>query len=219
MFGDLYLFESVNEMIGIPTVLEQSTENVVAFDIISRLLKDRVIFLTGDIDDATASVVVSELLFLDHDRPGEPITMYINSPGGFVSAGLSIFDTIYSISSPVNTVCTGMACSMAAVLLACGTGTRSILPHSKVMIHQPSGGAIGQESDIQIVAKELKKAKDVLTELLSKLTGKSLKVVARDCDRDHYMDASEAVAYGIVDGIIEPKWNHEKKQKKEKIVG
>ncbi len=190
----------------IPTVIEQSGRGERAFDIYSRLLKERIIFLVGPVTDHTANLVVAQLLFLESENPDKDIYFYINSPGGSVSAGMSVFDTMNFIKPDVSTLCLGQAASMGAFLLSAGTpGKRFALPNSRVMIHQPliSGGLGGQASDIEIHARELLKLKDKLNRLLAKHTGQPLEKVERDTDRDNYMSAEEAQAYGLIDQVIE----------------
>ena len=190
----------------IPTVIEQSGRGERAFDNYSRLLKERIIFLVGPVTDHTANLVVAQLLFLESENPDKDIYFYINSPGGSVSAGMSVFDTMNFIKPDVSTLCLGQAASMGAFLLSAGTpGKRFALPNSRVMIHQPliSGGLGGQASDIEIHARELLKLKDKLNRLLAKHTGQPLEKVERDTDRDNYMSAEEAQAYGLIDQVIE----------------
>jgi ATP-dependent Clp protease protease subunit len=185
-------------------VLENSARGERSYDIFSRLLKERIIFITGGIDENTADLVIAQLIFLEYEDPEKDITIYINSPGGYVSAGLAIYDTMQFIKPDVNTICIGQAASMGAVLLAAGTkGKRFALPHSRVMIHQPLGGASGQAADIAIQAKEIIRIKDTLSELLSKHTGKRKNTIRNDTDRNNHMDAKEALKYGIVDEILE----------------
>ena len=187
----------------IPTVIEKSSQGERAYDIYSRLLKDRIIFLGGPITDATANTIIAQLLFLDNQASEEDIKLYINSPGGSVSAGLAIYDTIQYVKSDVSTICVGMAASMGAVLLAAGgKGKRLILPNSEVMLHQVMGGAEGQASDIEISAKHILKIKDRLNKILAKHTGQPLKRIEKDTDRDFYMSPEEAKTYGAVDKII-----------------
>ncbi len=187
----------------VPYVLESTSRGERTYDIYSRLLKDRIIFLGEEVNEVTASLVVAQLLFLESEDPGKDISLYINSPGGSVTAGMAIYDTMQFIKCDVSTICLGMAASMGAFLLAGGTkGKRLILPNAKVMIHQPSGGAQGQATDINIVAREIQKTKDTLNRILAENTGKSLEEIARDTDRDNYLSAEEAVAYGLVDKII-----------------
>ena len=188
----------------VPTVIESSSRGERAYDIYSRLLKDRIVFLDGEITDATADLVVAQLLFLESEDPGKDINLYINSPGGSVAAGLAIYDTMQFIKCDVSTICLGMACSMGAFLLAGGAkGKRYILPNAEVMIHQPSGGAQGQATDVLIAADRMKKTKEQLNRILAANTGKPYETVAADTERDNFMDPEEAVAYGIVDKVIE----------------
>lgn len=187
----------------IPTVIEQSSRGERAYDIYSRLLKDRIVMLSGPIDDAVANSVIAQLLFLDAQDPDKDIYLYINSPGGSVSAGLAIFDTMNFINADVQTIVIGMAASMGAFLLAAGEkGKRYALPNAEVMIHQPLGGAQGQATEIEIAAKHILKTRDKLNKILAERTGQTLKVIARDTDRDNYMSAEEAVKYGLVDAIM-----------------
>ena len=188
----------------VPTVIESSSRGERAYDIFSRLLKDRIVFVDGEINDATADLVVAQLLFLESEDPGKDINLYINSPGGSVTAGLAIYDTMQFIKCDVSTICLGMACSMGAFLLAGGAkGKRYILPNAEVMIHQPSGGAQGQATDVLIAADRMKKTKEQLNRILAANTGKPYETVAADTERDNFMDPEEAVAYGIVDKVIE----------------
>lgn len=187
----------------VPYVVEQSGTGERQYDIFSRLLKDRIIFIDGEITDAMADLVVAQLLFLESEAPGKDISLYINSPGGSVTAGLAIYDTMQYISCDVRTICMGQACSMAAILLAAGEkDKRAILPNARVMIHQPSGGAQGQASDIIISSKELQRIKEVTTRLLSLHTGKSEDEILKDISRDYYMDSDSALSYGIVDKVM-----------------
>ena len=188
----------------IPMVIEQTGRGERSFDIYSRLLKDRIIFLGTAIDDNVANVVVAQLLFLESEDPDKDVYLYINSPGGVVTAGLAIYDTMQYIKPPVSTICMGQAASMAAVLLAAGDqGKRIALPNSKVMIHQPLGGAQGQASDIAIQAKEILKTRKLLNDILAKHTKQPIDRIETDTDRDFFMSAEEAVQYGIVDKVIE----------------
>lgn len=190
----------------VPYVVEQSGTGERQYDIFSRLLKDRIIFLDGEINDQTADLVVAQLLFLEGENPEKEINMYINSPGGSVTAGLAIYDTMQYVACPINTLCMGQACSMASIILAAGTkGKRSILPNARVMIHQPYGGAEGQASDIIVANRELQRIKEVTTRILSYHTGKSEKEILADIERDYYMNAVEAKEYGIVDSVVERK--------------
>ena len=187
----------------VPYVIEQTSRGERSYDIYSRLLKDRIIFLGEEVNDVTASLVVAELLFLEADDPGKDIQLYINSPGGSVTAGMAIYDTMQYIKCDVSTICLGMAASMGAFLLAGGTkGKRFALPNSTIMIHQPSGGAQGQATEIQIVADHIAKTKRTLNEILAANTGQPLEVVEKDTDRDNYMSAEEALAYGLIDGVV-----------------
>lgn len=188
----------------VPTVIESSSRGERAYDIYSRLLKDRIVFMDGEVTDATADLVVAQLLFLESEDPGKDISLYINSPGGSVTAGLAIYDTMQFIKCDVSTICLGMACSMGAFLLAGGAkGKRYILPNAEVMIHQPSGGAQGQATDILIAADRIQKTKEQLNRILAANTGKPYEVIAADTERDNFMSAEEAVAYGLVDKVIE----------------
>lgn len=187
----------------VPYVVERSGQTERTFDIYSRLLKERIIFLDGEINDAVSSLVVSQLIFLESENPDKEINLYINSPGGSVTAGLAIYDTIKYISSPVNTICLGQAASMGAIILAAGEkGKRSILPSSRVMIHQPFGGVEGQASDIQVQADELIRLKKLTIKYLASDTGKTEEQIEKDIARDYFMTSEEAVKYGIVDSII-----------------
>lgn len=188
----------------VPMVVEQTARGERSYDIYSRLLKERVIFLTGEIEDYTANLVVAQLLFLESENPEKDIFLYINSPGGSVTAGMSIYDTMQYIKPKVSTVCMGQSCSMGAFLLAGGAkGKRYCLPNSRVMIHQPLGGFQGQASDIQIHAKEILTIKQKLNILLAKHTGQLLELIERDTDRDNFMAAQDAVDYGLVDSILD----------------
>ncbi len=187
----------------VPYVLEQSGTGERQYDIFSRLLKDRIIFVDGEITDAMADLVVAELIFLESENPKKDISLYINSPGGSVTAGLAIYDTMQYIACPVSTICVGQACSMAAILLAAGErGKRSILPNARVMIHQPSGGAEGQASDIIVSSRELQRINDTTKRLMAMHTGQSEERIQKDILRDFYMDADAALEYGIVDRIM-----------------
>ena len=187
----------------VPYVIEQTSRGERSYDIYSRLLKDRIIFLGEEVNDVSASLVVAELLFLEAEDPGKDIQLYINSPGGSVTAGMAIYDTMQYIKCDVSTICLGMAASMGAFLLAGGTkGKRFALPNSTIMIHQPSGGAQGQATEIQIVADHIAKTKRTLNEILAANTGQPLEVVEKDTDRDNYMSAEEAKAYGLIDGDV-----------------
>jgi ATP-dependent Clp protease protease subunit len=187
----------------VPMVIEQTSRGERAFDIYSRLLKERVIFIVGPIDDYMANVVVAQLLFLESENAEKDICLYINSPGGVVTSGLSIYDTMQFIKPDVSTICIGQAASMGSLLLACGAkGKRFSLPHSRVMIHQPSGGFQGQVSDIEIHANEVIKLKRKLNEIMSKHTGQPIEQVEKDSDRDNFMDPQAALEYGIIDSIL-----------------
>ena len=188
----------------VPMVVEQSARGERAYDIYYRLLKERVIFLVGPVDDYMANLIVAQLLFLESENPDKDIHLYINSPGGSVSAGLAIYDTMQFIKPDVSTMCIGQAASMGALLLAGGAKEkRYCLPHSRVMIHQPLGGFQGQASDIDIHAKEILKAREKLNQILAVHTGKTLKAIEKDTDRDRFMGATEAEKYGIVDGVLD----------------
>ena len=187
----------------VPTVIEQSSRGERAYDIYSRLLKDRIIFLGEEVTDVSANLIVSQLLFLESEDPGKDIQMYINSPGGSVSAGMAIYDTMQFIKCDVSTICMGLAASMGAFLLAGGTpGKRLALPHSTIMIHQPSGGAQGQATEIQIVADRIQYTKRMLNELLAANTHQPLEKIAADTERDYYMSAEEAKNYGLIDAVV-----------------
>ncbi len=195
----------------IPYVIERSGNAERSFDIYSRLLKDRIVFLSGPVTDGLANTVVAQLLFLDMDNPNADISLYINSPGGSVTAGMAIFDTMQHINAPVRTVCVGMAASMGAFLLMAGAkGKRMALPNSEVMIHQPSGGAEGQATDVTIRAEWLLKTKKKMNRMMAEMTGQPLEKIANDVERDFFMSAEEAKAYGIVDEIYAPRKNEEK---------
>ena len=187
----------------VPIVVEQSRNGERSYDIYSRLLKDRIIFLTGEIDDNTANVVIAQLLFLESENPDKDIHLYINSPGGSVTAGMAIYDTMQYIKPDVSTICVGMAASMASVLLMAGTkGKRFALPYSTVLIHQPLGGVSGQASDIAIHAKEILRVRDDLYVVMSKHTGQTKEKIATDTNRDNFLTSTEAKAYGIIDEVI-----------------
>lgn len=199
---------SISNSVLVPTVIEKTHQGERAFDIYSRLLKDRVIFLGTGIDSHIANLIIAQLLFLENESPTKDITMYINSPGGHVTAGLAIYDTMQYIKPDVSTVCLGMAASMGAVLLAGGEkGKRYVLPNSEVMIHQPLGGTEGQASDIMIHADHIHKTKQRLNKMLAHHTGQPLKVIEKDTDRDFYMNAQESKKYGIIDKIIQKRTN------------
>ncbi len=190
----------------VPTVIEQTNRGERAYDIYSRLLKERIIFLSEEVNDVTASLVVAQMLFLESEDPDKDIQFYINSPGGSITAGMAIFDTMQVIKCDVSTICVGMAASMGAFLLAAGTkGKRFALPHSEVMIHQPLGGMQGQATDIKIHADRILKMKDTLNKILSERCSRPVEEIARDTERDNFMSAYEAKAYGLIDDVIEKK--------------
>jgi ATP-dependent Clp protease protease subunit len=198
----------------VPIVVEQTGRGERAYDIFSRLLKERIVFLGTPIDDNVASLTIAQLLFLESEDPDKDIHLYINSPGGSVSAGLAIYDTMQYIRPDVSTMCTGMAASMAAVLLAGGTkGKRSVLPNARIMIHQPWGGVQGTASDISIQAEEILKTKKRINEILAMHTGRSLEQIEKDTDRDYYLAASEAKEYGLIDNILVKRIVETKKEK------
>lgn len=187
----------------IPYVVERTSKGERSYDIYSRLLKDRIIMLSGEIDDAVSSAVVAQMLFLEAEDPDKDIYLYINSPGGVVTSGFSIYDTMNYIKPDVSTICIGQAASMGAFLLSCGAkGKRYALPNSRIMIHQPLGGARGQATDIEIQAKEILRLKELLNDILAKNTGQKLAKIAKDTDRDFYMSAKEAEEYGIIDSVL-----------------
>ena len=187
----------------VPYVIEQTSRGERSYDIYSRLLKDRIIFLGEEVNDVSANLIVAQLLFLEAEDPSKDIQLYINSPGGSVTAGMAIYDTMQYIKCDVSTICLGMAASMGAFLLSSGAkGKRYALPNSTIMIHQPSGGAQGQATEIQIVADQIAKTKKKLNEILSMNTGQPLEIVEKDTDRDNYMTAEEAKAYGLIDGVV-----------------
>lgn len=193
----------VKNSILVPTVIEKTAMGERAYDIYSRLLKERIVFLGTGVDDTVANLIIAQLLFLQSEDPNQDITLYINSPGGSVSAGLAIFDTMEHIKPDVSTICVGMAASMGAFLLAMGAkGKRFALPNSRVMIHQPSGGFEGTAADIEITAKEILKIREKLNALLAERSGQSVDKIASDSDRDYWMSASEAADYGLVDKVI-----------------
>jgi ATP-dependent Clp protease protease subunit len=184
-------------------VVESTHRGERAFDIYSRLLKDRIIMLGTPIDDNVANVIIAQILFLDSEDPEKPIQLYVNSPGGVVTSGLAILDTMSLCKAPVSTICIGQAASMAAIILGAGAkGSRLILPRARVMLHQPSGGAQGQATDIEIQAREILKMKETLNRIIAECTGKDYEQVCRDTDRDNFMNAEEALAYGLVDKIL-----------------
>lgn len=196
----------------IPYVVERSGQGERSFDIYSRLLKDRIVFLSGEIDDGMANTVVAQLLFLEMDNPSADISLYINSPGGSVTAGMAIYDTMQYVKSPVRTVCIGMAASMGAFLLMAGEkGRRMALPNSEVMIHQPSGGARGQATDVTIQAEWLLRTKKKMIRMMAEMTGQPIEKVAQDAERDYFMSAAEALQYGVIDEIYQPRSESEVK--------
>jgi ATP-dependent Clp protease protease subunit len=195
--------EPIRNLNLVPMVVEQTSRGERAYDIYSRLLKERVVFMVGPVDDYMANVIVAQLLFLESDNPDKDINLYINSPGGSVTAGLAIYDTMQFIKPDVSTICVGQAASMGSFLLAAGAkGKRYCLPNSRVMIHQPSGGFSGMASDIAIHAKEILVIKSRLNEMLARHTGKTVEQIERDADRDNFMSADEAKAYGMVDAVL-----------------
>lgn len=188
----------------VPYVIEQNSRGERSYDIYSRLLKDRIIFLGEEVTDVSANIIVAQMLFLEAEDPGKDIHFYINSPGGSVSAGFAIYDTMQYIKCDVSTICIGMAASMGAFLLSGGAkGKRLALPNAEIMIHQPSGGARGQETEIRIVAENILKTRNKLNQILAANTGKSVEEISRDTERDNYMSAQEAVAYGLIDSVVE----------------
>lgn len=195
----------------VPIVVEQSNRGERSYDIYSRLLKDRIVFVTGEIDDTMANLVIAQLLFLESEDPDKDIHLYINSPGGNVSAGLAIYDTMQYIKPDVSTICMGMAASMASVLLAAGApGKRFALPYSRVMIHQPLGGVQGQASEIEITAREILRLRDEMNGILASHTGQTKEKIAQDTDRDNYMSSQQAKEYGLIDEVVSRKPANEK---------
>lgn len=191
------------QMALVPMVVEQTSRGERSYDIYSRLLKERIIFLTGQVEDHMANLIVAQMLFLEAENPEKDIHLYINSPGGVITAGMSIYDTMQFIKPDVSTICMGQACSMGAFLLTAGAkGKRYCLPNSRVMIHQPLGGFQGQASDIDIHAREIIKTKQMMNELMAKHTGQSVETIERDTNRDRFLSASEAVEYGLVDSVL-----------------
>jgi ATP-dependent Clp protease protease subunit len=191
------------QMSYIPYVVEQTGRGERSYDIYSRLLKDRIIMLSGEVNDQVASTIVAQLLFLEAQDPDKDIYFYINSPGGVITSGLSMFDTMNYIKPDIVTICMGQAASMGAFLLACGTpGKRYVLPNARIMIHQPSGGAQGQSTDIQIQAQEIQRLKDTLNQILAEKTGKKAKQIEKDTERDNFMSSKEAVEYGLIDKVL-----------------
>jgi ATP-dependent Clp protease protease subunit len=198
--------ERARDFIPYPTVVETTHRGERNWDIFSRLLKDRIVFLGTEINDDVANIIIAQFLFLESEDPDKEVMLYINSPGGVVTSGLAIFDTMQYVRSTVSTTCLGMAASMAAVLLAAGAkGRRLALPNARVMIHQPSGGARGQVTDIEIQAKESRLMKDIITEILVNATGKSKEQISKDIDRDFYLGAAQAKEYGLIDDVLVPK--------------
>ncbi len=201
---DVYGGSTLIENYGVPIVVEQTARGERSYDIYSRLLKERVIFLVGQVEDHMANLVVAQLLFLEAENPDKDIHLYINSPGGSVTAGMSIYDTMQFIKPDVSTMCIGQACSMGAFLLSAGAaGKRFCLPNARTMIHQPSGGAQGQATDIHIHAQEILKIRERLNEIMAKHTGKSIEEIARDTERDNFMSAEESKTFGLVDEVLE----------------
>lgn len=199
----MFDYKEITKSALVPMVVEQTNRGERSYDIFSRLLNDRIVFLSDEVNDTTASLVVAQMLFLEAQDPDKDISFYINSPGGSVTAGLAIYDTMKFIKCDVSTICIGMAASMGAFLLSSGTkGKRLALPNSEIMIHQPLGGAQGQASDIQIQAERILKTKATLNQILAENTGKPLEIIERDTDRDNYMTAQEAMEYGLVDKVI-----------------
>ena len=195
---------SVTGLNLVPMVVEQTARGERAYDIYSRLLKDRVVFIVGGIEDMVANLIVAQLLYLESENPDKDVHLYINSPGGAVTAGLAIYDTMQFIQPDVSTICVGQAASMGSILLAGGAkGKRHCLPHSRIMIHQPSGGFQGQAADIDIQAREVLQLRARLNEILAKHTGKPLKTIERDSDRDYFMDGETAVSYGLIDSVLD----------------
>jgi len=188
----------------VPIVVEQTSRGERSYDIYSRLLKERLVFVVGPVDDYMANVVVAQLLFLESENPDKDVALYINSPGGVVSAGLAIYDTMQFIKPDVSTICIGQAASMGAILLTGGAkGKRYALPHSRIMIHQPLGGFQGQAADMEIHAKEMLETRDRLNKILARHTGQNVEKIKTDTDRDNFMDAADAIAYGLIDGMLE----------------
>lgn len=203
MYITAHNHEEIQNLGLVPMVVEQTGRGERSYDIYSRLLKERIVFLNGPVNDQSANLVVAQMLFLESENPDKDISLYINSPGGSVSAGMSIFDTMNFIKPDVSTLCMGMAASMGAFLLAAGAkGKRFSLPHSKIMIHQPLGGARGQATDIEIHAREILKVRAQMNQLMSENTGQPLSKVEQDTERDYYLSAAEAMAYGLVDRVI-----------------
>ena len=202
--SDIISMSDLNKIINyVPTVIESSSRGEKSFDIFSRLLRERIIFLGTEIDDDVANSVVAQLLLLDSENPEKDIMLYINSPGGVITAGMAIYDTMNLIKADVQTICLGEAASMGSFLLSAGTkGKRMALPSARIMIHQPLGGAQGQATDIEIEAKEILRMKEMLTGILAENSGQDIEKVKKDCERDHYMSAQEALEYGLIDKVI-----------------
>jgi len=206
--------QAPSAFIPYPTVVETTHRGERNWDIFSRLLKDRIVFLGTEVNDDVANIIIAQFLFLESEDPDKEIMLYINSPGGVVTSGLAIYDTMLYVRSTVSTTCLGMAASMAAVLLAAGTkGRRMALPNARVMIHQPMGGARGQASDIEIQAREIRHAKEVITEILASATGKSKELIHKDIDRDFYMSSASAKEYGLIDEVLPPRKKGEAPEK------
>ncbi|KAJ1827521.1 hypothetical protein LPJ63_000575 [Coemansia sp. RSA 2711] len=205
VFNSLRAFHSTARRSSlVPIVIEQTSRGERSFDIFSRLLKERIVMLNGPVNDSQSSLIVAQLLFLEAEDPDKPISMYINSPGGSVTSGMAIYDTMQYIQCPISTLCTGQACSMGSLLLTAGSkGQRFALPHSSVMVHQPSGGAEGQASDIAIHAREILKTRERLNRIYSKHTGQSIDVIERAMERDNFMTPEEALAFGLIDRVLE----------------
>ena len=202
----LVTLERTRDFIPYPQVVETTHRGERSWDIFSRLLKDRIVFLGSEVNDDVANIIIAQLLFLESEDPDKDIQLYVNSPGGVVTAGLAIYDTMQYIRCPVSTICIGQAASMGAVLLAAGAPKhRFALPNSRIMIHQPMGGARGQATDIEIQAREIRHTKEVIIEILIKATGKSSEQISKDIDRDFYMGADQAREYGIIDEVFTPK--------------
>jgi len=206
--------QAPSAFIPYPTVVETTHRGERNWDIFSRLLKDRIVFLGTEVNDDVANIIIAQFLFLESEDPDKEIMLYINSPGGVVTSGLAIYDTMLYVRSTVSTTCLGMAASMAAVLLAAGTkGRRMALPNARVMIHQPMGGARGQATDIEIQAREIRHAKEVITEILASATGKSKELIHKDIDRDFYMSSASAKEYGLIDEVLPPRKKGEAPEK------
>lgn len=200
------LHGQISDFIPYPQVVETTHRGERSWDIFSRLLKDRIVFLGTEVNDDVANIIVAQLLFLESEDPDKDVQLYVNSPGGVVTAGLAIYDTMQYVRCPVSTICIGQAASMAAILLSAGAkGKRSALPHARIMIHQPMGGARGQATDIEIQAREIRHMKDVLTDILVQSTGKTRDDITRDIDRDFYLSGSQAKEYGLIDEVFTPK--------------